>query len=92
MLYACVMQLKEFLAAERGRAARLALRLKRSQAFVSQISLGQRPIPPAAARVIEDESDGLVKRWESRPGDWFELWPELVGLEGAPAVPVGQSS
>lgn len=30
---------------------------------------------------------GLMTRWEMFPDDWWQLWPELVGTEGAPAVP-----
>lgn len=81
------MDLKAYVDAERGRAKRLAMRLQRSAAFVSQMARGQRPIPAAAARVIEDESGGLVPRWVSRPKDWFELWPDLVNAVGAPPAP-----
>lgn len=28
-----------------------------------------------------------VRRWELRPDDWYRIWPELIGAEGAPSVP-----
>lgn len=28
-----------------------------------------------------------VMRWELRPDDWHRIWPELIGADGAPAVP-----
>lgn len=27
------------------------------------------------------------KRWDLRPDDWHRIWPELIGIEGAPEVP-----
>ncbi|MDB5975187.1 MAG: hypothetical protein JWR07_1947 [Nevskia sp.] len=26
-------------------------------------------------------------RWDLRPNDWYLIWPELIGVEGAPSVP-----
>jgi DNA-binding transcriptional regulator YdaS (Cro superfamily) len=28
-----------------------------------------------------------VRRWDLRPKDWYLIWPELIGTEGAPDVP-----
>lgn len=36
---------------------------------------------------IERDSDGELRRWDLRPNDWHRIWPELIGAEGAPAVP-----
>lgn len=36
---------------------------------------------------IERISAGAVRRWDLRPDDWHRIWPELIGAEGAPAVP-----
>lgn len=30
---------------------------------------------------------GGPSRWELRPDDWHLIWPELIGIEGAPDVP-----
>ena len=42
-------------------------------------------------RLIELGADieraGGMPRWDLRPDDWHRIWPELIGTEGAPAVP-----
>jgi DNA-binding transcriptional regulator YdaS (Cro superfamily) len=35
---------------------------------------------------IERDSDQELRRWDLRPRDWHEIWPELIGAEGAPKV------
>jgi DNA-binding transcriptional regulator YdaS (Cro superfamily) len=42
------------------------------------------PVPKCAA--MEAACGGVVKRWHMRPADWYSIWPELVGQEGAPEV------
>ena len=42
---------------------------------------------PANCVDIERLTNRAVMRWDLRPDDWWKIWPELVGLEGAPAVP-----
>lgn len=39
---------------------------------------------PRLAAQIEAATNGAVRRWELRPDDWFVIWPELVGMAGAP--------
>lgn len=41
------------------------------------------PVPQCAA--FERATGGRWRRWDERPDDWFEIWPELVGTSGAPA-------
>lgn len=36
---------------------------------------------------IEQATSGRVMRWDLRPHDWHRIWPELIGIEGAPAIP-----
>jgi DNA-binding transcriptional regulator YdaS (Cro superfamily) len=36
---------------------------------------------------MEQVTNGKIKRWDLRPHDWFRIWPELIGIEGAPEVP-----
>lgn len=48
---------------------------------------GTRPVPPDVAVAIERASDGAVRRWDLREADWYRIWPEIIGSEGAPAVP-----
>ena len=34
---------------------------------------------------------GVVARWDLRPDDWHRIWPELVGMDGAPPVPEAEA-
>lgn len=36
---------------------------------------------------VERATNAQVRRWDSCPDDWHRIWPELIGTEGAPAVP-----
>lgn len=42
---------------------------------------------PALCVALERASNGVLRRWMFRPIDWWLIWPELIGIEGAPAVP-----
>jgi DNA-binding transcriptional regulator YdaS (Cro superfamily) len=42
---------------------------------------------PEYAMAIELATDGRVRRWDTRPKDWYRIWAELIGVDGAPAVP-----
>lgn len=81
--------LKRFNQEER---ADFALRVGTTVGHLNNVAYGMRTASPALAKQIAVKSSGEVLEWELRPDDWFEIWPELVGLEGAPAVPVGRSS
>lgn len=41
---------------------------------------------PKYCVAIERATQGAVRRWDMRPDDWREIWPELVGVPGAPSV------
>lgn len=41
---------------------------------------------PANCVAIERATSGAVRRWDLRPTDWHQIWPELIGVDGAPAV------
>lgn len=71
---------------EVGSQAELARRLGVYPSMITQLSSGERPVPVRLAVAIERETDGVVRRWDLRPDDWHLIWPELVGVEGAPAV------
>lgn len=45
---------------------------------------------PAYCSAIERATERRVRRWDLRPEDWHRIWPELVGSQGAPAVPVAE--
>jgi DNA-binding transcriptional regulator YdaS (Cro superfamily) len=47
-----------------------------------------RGVPLAHCAELETVTGGAVRRWEMRPDDWHKVWPELIGTDGAPAVPV----
>ena len=81
------MKLIEFLGAERGRAVVVAAATNLTAAFISQIANGVRPCPAERGAALERACNGEVRRWELRPDDWHRIWPELIGTEGAPAVP-----
>lgn len=46
---------------------------------------------PAKCVAIERDTEGELRRWDLRPKDWHENWPELIGTEGAPPVPESES-
>lgn len=48
---------------------------------------GKRPVPIERCVQIERATNGTVRRWALRPTDWHRIWPELVGVNGAPVVP-----
>lgn len=58
-----------------------------SRGHLQNVSYGYRPCATDLAVLIERESKYSVRRWELRPDDWHKHWPELIGTEGAPAVP-----
>lgn len=44
-------------------------------------------MPAERCYPIERHTGGAVRRWDLRPTDWWEIWPELIKAKGAPAVP-----
>lgn len=72
----------------RGGVTDFARRVKRSSVYLSQLAANQdgRVAGAELAVIIERESESAVRRWDLRPEDWWKIWPELVGVEGAPAV------
>jgi len=59
-----------------------------SEPYLYQCLTGRRDMNPAEARRIEAETGGEVKRWHLCQRTWAGIWPELIGIEGAPPVPV----
>lgn len=73
----------------RGGLTELAATLSISTVYLSQLAVrqdGRVPSPELCVQ-IERATDGMVKRWDLRPDDWWRIWPELVGKKGAPKVP-----
>jgi DNA-binding transcriptional regulator YdaS (Cro superfamily) len=80
------MNLSTYLAADRGRQSALCKAIRVHAPDVSRWAKGERPIPLQHCASIEKTTGGAVRRWDLRPDDWHLIWPELIGLPGAPAV------
>lgn len=61
------MNLKAYLAAERGRAVLLAKAVGTSPAFIAHIAHGRKLAPIKTAQAIELATDGEVTRYDLRP-------------------------
>ena len=59
-------------------ASALARRLKVSAVTIHHWRKLKRPISALSAVAIEPATAGKVTRQESRPDDWWLLWPELA--------------
>jgi DNA-binding transcriptional regulator YdaS (Cro superfamily) len=92
MLYAARMTLADYLKVKRGRVNDVARRAGIAPAFLSQIAGGVRGCPAERAADLELACEHNVLRWDLRPDDWHRIWPELIGAEGAPAVPTAQEA
>ena len=75
-----------------GSQAALALKLKVKQPTVSEWARGERPVPVERCVDIERATAGAVRRWDLRPDDWHRIWPELIGVEGAPEAPEAKTA
>lgn len=64
-----------------------AKRCDSTRGVLQNIMYGVRPCSAELAVAVERESGGVVRRWDLRPDDWWRIWPELIGVEGAPQVP-----
>lgn len=84
MLYSGAMKLLDYLRAGRGRAAQVAAAIGKTPSFVSQLANGLRPVPADKCPDIEVATGYVVRRWDLRPHDWHRIWPDLVGMQGAP--------
>ena len=84
------LSLSEFLGDQpRGAASALARDLGISRVYLSQLAARQddRVPSPELCVLIERACARRVMRWNLRPDDWHLIWPELIGADGAPAVP-----
>jgi hypothetical protein len=54
---------------------------------LNNVAYKQRIASASLTKQIALRSGREVAEWDSRPGDWHLIWPELVGTEGAPPVP-----
>ena len=72
------MDLKTYIASERGAAKKLAETLGISPSYLSQLSSGTAPVSPERAVDIERATSGTVTRRDLFPGNWERIWPELA--------------
>lgn len=79
------MKLKQY--TELHSQSALAKLLGVAPSFVNQWVNGDRPVPIPTCVLIEQATNGAVRRWDLRPDDWWKIWPELINAEGAPEVP-----
>lgn len=70
---------------------RLAAATGASEPYLYQCLTGRRDMNPAEAMRLETETDGELKRWALCQRTWHLIWPDLIGIEGAPA-PVDESA
>lgn len=70
-----------------GGPGKVALRLGVSTQAVCFWRDGKRRLPVEYIPVLEQIGGHAVRRWHFRPLDWWSIWPEIVGTDGAPTVP-----
>lgn len=63
-----------------------------SPRYLYQCVSGRREMDPKDAVALERSCGGRLRRWNLRTKTWHLIWPELIGAEGAPAVPAPQST
>lgn len=68
----------------------LAVKAGISDAVLYQALNGYDPIKPAGCVAIETKLNRVLMRWDLRPNDWHEIWPEFIRRKGAPPVPTKQ--
>lgn len=69
----------------------VAAELKINGQFLYQCLTGRRAMEPKQAVRVERHTGGRIRRWQLRQADWFDVWPELIGIEGSPPIPAQQS-
>ena len=76
---------KRFGAMDQEERERLALACETSVGHLRNVAFSGKPCGyPLAVRL---EKTLGIPRWKSRPTDWHEVWPDLIGTEGAPPIP-----
>lgn len=72
----------------RGAITAFAAQAGISVIYLMQLAARQdgREAGPELAVRIEQETGGAVRRWDLRPSDWWLIWPELIGVDGAPGI------
>lgn len=68
----------------------IAAKAQLNEAYLYQCMTGRAELDATKAVRVERVSEKRIRRWHLRR-DWFDTWPELVGIEGAPAVPTQEA-
>lgn len=55
-----------------------------NEQYLYQCLSGRRDMGAAEAVRVEQVTGRRLRRWHLRPADWHQIWPELIGAEGAP--------
>lgn len=66
-----------------GSEAELARRINVKAPTIQGWKNGERPVPAKKAVLIEQITNKKVSRKHLRPGDWKEIWPELMKQKAA---------
>ena len=65
---------------------RIAEAVGMHEQYLYQCLTGRRPVPIERCVAIERATEGRVMRWDLRPADWRDIWPELAERPDAPAA------
>lgn len=64
----------------------IAAKAQLNDAYLYQCITGRADLDATKAVRVERLSEKRIRRWHLRR-NWFDTWPELIGTDGAPAVP-----
>jgi hypothetical protein len=53
---------------------------------LNNVAYEQRTASAALTKQIAIQTHRQVAEWDLRPGDWWLIWPDLIGTEGAPTA------
>lgn len=70
----------------------LAEKVGMAEQYIYQCLTGRKAMKPAEAVRVERAAGNAIRRWDLRPDDWHLVWPELIGVEGAPPVPKAEAA
>jgi len=59
-----------------------------SENYVRKAASTGQLLSPAVCVRFERHTQKAVRRWDLRPDDWADIWPELAGTKGAPDLAV----
>lgn len=57
-----------------------------NEQYLYQCLTGRRDMNPVEARRVEGVLNGELMRWDLCSKTWHQIWPELIGIKGAPQV------